>query len=315
MGSRAIDRPGDLLRRFGLRWNPAAWSLRTNRSQRAPPRASAGARRRVERRGCRWNPGGSKEDRVPRRSHRSPGVPGAYRLRARHSNRKATTTGPCWNIRKRSRYVEAKRRGSFGPADSALAHRRMAGALDRLGRFAQAEVHYQKALKLSPRDPKVWNDAGYSYYLQGRWPDAERALKTAAKLAPDDERIRINLGLALAAAGKTDEAFPLLSQSTGDANGACQPGVPSGRHRSIRPGATAVRNGPCAAARHGAGTTSARPARPSAAKPRHAKPVGRAPGRKGCASPRIPVDPEVKPAGATSTKIPPPVTWRNPPGT
>jgi Flp pilus assembly protein TadD len=115
--------------------------------------------------------------------------------------------------------VETKRHGSLGPADSALAHRRMAGTLDRVGRFAQAEVHYQKALKLSPRDSKIWNDVGYSYYLQGRWADAERALKTAAKLAPDDERIRINLGLTLAAAGKTTEALPLLSQTTGDAAG------------------------------------------------------------------------------------------------
>jgi tetratricopeptide (TPR) repeat protein len=95
----------------------------------------------------------------------------------------------------------------------------MAGALDRLGRFAQAEVHYQQALKASPKDPKVWNDIGYSYYLQGRWPDSEKALRTAAKLAPDDNRVRINLGLTLAAAGKSDEAFPLLSQSGSDATG------------------------------------------------------------------------------------------------
>jgi len=115
--------------------------------------------------------------------------------------------------------VESKRHGTFQSADLALAHRRIGGALDRLGRFAQAEVHYQKALKASPKDPKVWNDAGYSYYLQGRWSDSERALRTAAKLAPDDERVRINLGLALAAAGKTSEAFPLLAQSSGDATG------------------------------------------------------------------------------------------------
>ncbi len=115
--------------------------------------------------------------------------------------------------------VETTRRGPFRPADEALAHRRMAGALDRLGRFAQAEVHYKKALKLSPKDPKVWNDAGYSYYLQGRWADAERTLKTAKKLAPDDERIKLNLGLALAAAGRPDEAFPLLSLANGDAVG------------------------------------------------------------------------------------------------
>jgi Flp pilus assembly protein TadD len=115
--------------------------------------------------------------------------------------------------------VQTKRRGSFEAADEALAHRRIGSAMDRLGRFAQAETHYNKALKLSPRDPKVWNDVGYSYYLQGRWADAERALKTATRFAPDDDRVRTNLGLTLAAAGRTDEALPLLSQSNGDAIG------------------------------------------------------------------------------------------------
>jgi Tfp pilus assembly protein PilF len=95
----------------------------------------------------------------------------------------------------------------------------MAGALDRLGRFAQAETHYKKALKLSPRDPKIWNDAGYSLYLQGKWADAERTLKAAAKLAPDDERIRVNLGLTLAAQGRSEEALSLLSRTGGDAIG------------------------------------------------------------------------------------------------
>jgi Flp pilus assembly protein TadD len=115
--------------------------------------------------------------------------------------------------------LEKKRHGAFRPGDEALAHRRMAGALDRLGRFAQADTHYKKALKASPKDPRVWNDAGYSYYLQGRWADAERALMTAAKLAPDDERIRVNLGLTLAAQGRTESALPLLSHVSGDAVG------------------------------------------------------------------------------------------------
>jgi Tfp pilus assembly protein PilF len=115
--------------------------------------------------------------------------------------------------------VESRRRGSFRAADEALAHRRIASALDRLGRFAQAETHYQKALKLSPKDPKIWNNAGYSYYLQGRWSDAERALNTAARLAPEDERIRTNLGLTLAAQGHSQAALPLLSRANGEAIG------------------------------------------------------------------------------------------------
>ncbi len=98
-----------------------------------------------------------------------------------------------------------------------LAHRRMGAAFDRLGRFAQAEVHYRAALKLHPDDHKVWNDSGYSYYLQGRWIDAERNLKMAAKLDPENPRCQTNLGLALAAEGKTDEALAALSKAGGPA--------------------------------------------------------------------------------------------------
>ncbi|HZW32965.1 MAG TPA: tetratricopeptide repeat protein [Isosphaeraceae bacterium] len=115
--------------------------------------------------------------------------------------------------------AESKGRRTFKAVDRALAHRRLAAALDRLGRFPQAEEHYRKAIKLSPKDARIWNDAGYSHYLQGRWADAERDLKTASKLAPADPRIRTNLGLTLAAAGRSQEALALLSSGEGDAVG------------------------------------------------------------------------------------------------
>jgi Flp pilus assembly protein TadD len=115
--------------------------------------------------------------------------------------------------------AETRGRGHHNAADEALAHRRIASTLDRLAQFSQSEVHYHKAEKLTPRDPKVWNDAGYSYYLQGRWDESERALRTAMKLAPDDPRVRTNLGMTLAGAGKTREALPLLSGNQGDAIG------------------------------------------------------------------------------------------------
>ncbi len=115
--------------------------------------------------------------------------------------------------------AQAKRGGRLTADDIALAERRIAVANDRLGRFALAETHYRKALKHAPKDPRVWNDLGYSYYVQARYADAERALRTAARLNPDDERARLNLGLALAAAGRPQEALPLLSQAGGDAAG------------------------------------------------------------------------------------------------
>jgi tetratricopeptide (TPR) repeat protein len=112
-----------------------------------------------------------------------------------------------------------KRGGDLKAADEALAHRRIASALDRQGQFRQSEPHYQRALKLASRDAKVWNDAGYSHYLQGHWAEAERSFRTAMKLAPGDARVRTNLGMTLAAAGKTKEALPLLSANQGDAVG------------------------------------------------------------------------------------------------
>lgn len=99
----------------------------------------------------------------------------------------------------------------------ALAHRRLAGAYDRLGEFRQSEYHYREALKYAPNDAKVWNDAGYSYYLQSRFAEAERSLKMAMKLDRDTARYPINLGLALAASGKSDEAYSVLEKVVGPA--------------------------------------------------------------------------------------------------
>jgi Flp pilus assembly protein TadD len=208
--------------------------------------------------------------------------------------------------------LETRRRGAFQPADKALAHRRMAGALDRLGRFAQADVHYQQALKFCPKDPKIWNDIGYSYYLQGRWPDSEKALRTAAKFAPDDERIRINLGLTLAAAGKTSEAFPLLSQSSGDATG----------HANL--GYLLAATGQYDLARRQYETSLAlRPdmelARRALARldsQQRAPEMSGTPNALAAGSVRStahPVDINVKPAAARASQIPPPRQWSIPP--
>jgi Flp pilus assembly protein TadD len=189
----------------------------------------------------------------------------------------------------------------------------MAGALDRLGRFSEAEVHYQKALHFAHRDPKVWNDVGYSYYLQGRWADAERALKTAAKLAPDDERIRVNLGLTLAAAGKTSEAFPLLSKSTGDAAGHANLGyllAATGQFELARQQyETALAMRP--------DMELARRALTRLERQQQDPPLPEE--TNGLLSAKLrstahPVDYQVKPAATTGSKIPPPRNWGTPPG-
>lgn len=101
----------------------------------------------------------------------------------------------------------------------AEAHRQLAKSFDHQGRFVEAEEQYHKAQKLAPNDPKVWNDLGYSYYLQRRYDLAEKNLTKALKLEKNSAGINTNLGLTLAAAGKTDEALSVLSRMEGPAVG------------------------------------------------------------------------------------------------
>jgi Flp pilus assembly protein TadD len=97
-------------------------------------------------------------------------------------------------------------------------HRRVAAALDRLGKFDEARDHYRSAKRLAPKDPDVWNDSGYSHYLQGRWDDAESDLKKAVSLDPANPRILTNLGLTLAASGRVEPAVETLTKAGGPAS-------------------------------------------------------------------------------------------------
>ena len=103
------------------------------------------------------------------------------------------------------------------PAVAARLHRRQGAAYERLGQIKQATEQYQAAKKLAPRDPMVWNDAGYGAYLRGDWPKAESDLRKAATLEPTNPAILTNLGLALAAGGKTEEAQAVLERAGGPA--------------------------------------------------------------------------------------------------
>jgi tetratricopeptide (TPR) repeat protein len=114
-----------------------------------------------------------------------------------------------------------RRSGSARPSAEmqALAHRRMGAALDRIGQYAVAESHYKQALELSPRDPRVWNDAGYSCYLQRKFGEAEMRFRTATRLDLADPRYSTNLGLCLAATGRDDQALEALTRAAGPAVG------------------------------------------------------------------------------------------------
>jgi len=99
----------------------------------------------------------------------------------------------------------------------AEAHRRLATLLDRQGKFADSARHHETALELVPKNGRVWNDAGYSAYLQGRWDLAVERLRKARRFSPGDKRVLTNLGLALAAQGEREEAFSVLAEASGPA--------------------------------------------------------------------------------------------------
>ncbi|MDR3636385.1 MAG: tetratricopeptide repeat protein, partial [Isosphaeraceae bacterium] len=116
-------------------------------------------------------------------------------------------------------HASGLRTGSHRTEQQALAHRKIGSALGMMGKFTEAEEQLKLAAKLTPNDPRVWNDLGYTYYSQSRWADAERCLRRASKLDPDSPLVQTNLGLAVADDGRTADALDLLSHSSGKAVG------------------------------------------------------------------------------------------------
>lgn len=91
-----------------------------------------------------------------------------------------------------------------------VAHHRLAVIADQSRDFAAAERHYAAALESRPEDPEVLNDLGYSYLLQGRYPESERTLRDALAFAPSDERALTNLGMLYGTIGDVDRALAVL---------------------------------------------------------------------------------------------------------
>ncbi len=84
---------------------------------------------------------------------------------------------------------------------------RLAVVHDRKGEPLAAGPLYQRALKAGPGNPDLFCDRGYSLYLQGRYPEAERDLRQALAVEPKHARARVNLGLVLGRTGRDDEAL------------------------------------------------------------------------------------------------------------
>jgi Tfp pilus assembly protein PilF len=98
------------------------------------------------------------------------------------------------------------------------AHNLLGVAYDKRGFSDRARDSFERAVKMQ-EDADTLNNLGFSLYQNGNYRAAIDRLKRAAKLAPQDERILNNLGLAYCRMGKIDDAYKAFSRATGPLTG------------------------------------------------------------------------------------------------
>ena len=98
------------------------------------------------------------------------------------------------------------------------AHNLLGVAYEKKGFSDRARDSFERAVKMQ-EDADTLNNLGFSLYQNGNYRAAVDRLKRAAKLAPADERILNNLGLAYCRLGKIDEAYKAFSRATGPLTG------------------------------------------------------------------------------------------------
>lgn len=77
-------------------------------------------------------------------------------------------------------------------ADNAEAWMGLAASYDQLGRFDFAERAYQHLFKIAGRKAQIVSNHGYSQLLRGNRQEARKLFQEAAKLMPDNARIKAN---------------------------------------------------------------------------------------------------------------------------
>ncbi|MDB5494920.1 MAG: hypothetical protein JWP86_2257 [Phenylobacterium sp.] len=84
-----------------------------------------------------------------------------------------------------------------------------AQAAHHASRYAEAEALYARAVEVAPDNADAHHDRGAFYKLVGRLPEAEAALRIAARLDAQTPRIRHALGFVLLSQGRYAEGWPL----------------------------------------------------------------------------------------------------------
>ncbi|MCH8829578.1 MAG: tetratricopeptide repeat protein, partial [Planctomycetes bacterium] len=107
-----------------------------------------------------------------------------------------------WTEAKRLFHVVLKRQPK-----NVVAHHELAKIADEKGDYRTAESHYIAALHESPRDPNLYNDLGYSYFLQERYSESEKLLNRALQFDSHHARALNNLGWLYGTRGDYQTAY------------------------------------------------------------------------------------------------------------
>lgn len=78
--------------------------------------------------------------------------------------------------------------------------------------FALSEAYYHLAMQIDPRSVLVQNSLGYSYYLAGQWPQAERTYQRGIGYDAAYKPLWRNYGLLLARMERYEEALSAFEQ-------------------------------------------------------------------------------------------------------
>lgn len=85
------------------------------------------------------------------------------------------------------------------------------------GQLDQAEAELQRLVARSPKLAAAWYELGMCYGARQNWAEQIRCLQRACQLEPENTRLAVHLGLALARAQRWQEAEQQLSRAVGPA--------------------------------------------------------------------------------------------------
>ena len=88
---------------------------------------------------------------------------------------------------------------------------------DAMDAEQQAEPLFRRVVALCPDQAASHGNLGFNYFLQGKYPEAIKALGEALHLDKNNARVRNNLAAAYALAGDEERAFALLRDTVGEA--------------------------------------------------------------------------------------------------